>query len=349
MVAITNIIAAAALATTAFAAPGRRTSHQHHAKRGYDLTNINWDDALKNKDWSKVNFNGNAAAAPAAAAPAPVAPVAAAPAAPATPAAAAPVVAAAAAAAPVVALVTVTRVVAGKGTGAPVAAPVAAVVNSAVADNIVKAAVAPTLRTSTTQPPASAPTNPASGLLNMIPSGSEYAIQVVNNCAYDIWQAGWQTNKAGGIVDPRVLGNAMPAGSSINLAIPKSALGLQIWARTGCTGSGSGFNCAVGDCQGYQCSSIIWQKGPILAEFGSGLNTGMYDTDITAYDISAIPGNNVGCKIVPSISSCQTKYCPLGGCPLDQAWREDSDMHLGSPADTVCSNKSNFVVTFCPA
>ncbi|ORY73050.1 thaumatin family-domain-containing protein [Protomyces lactucae-debilis] len=183
----------------------------------------------------------------------------------------------------------------------------------------------------------------------MSPSGSEYAIQVVNNCAFDIWQAGWQTNKAGGIVDPRVLGNAMPAGSSITLAIPKSALGLQIWARTGCTGSGSSFTCAVGDCQGYQCSSIIWQKGPILAEFGSGLNTDMYNTDITAYDISAIPGNNVGCKIVPSVSSCQTKYCPLGGCALDQAWREDSDMHLGSPADTVCKNTSNFVVTFCPA
>ena len=200
------------------------------------------------------------------------------------------------------------------------------------------------------KPTTSAPSTPApaAGGVGMTAGAGEYNIQVVNNCPYTIWQAGWQTNTAGGLIAAGVKGNQMNAGSTNNLAIPKSALGVQIWARTGCTGSGSSFHCDVGDCQGFLCTSMIWQKGPIMAEFGSGLNTDMYNTGITAYDISAIPGNNVGCKIQPTKSSCETKYCPVSGCDNSQAWHFDSDMNLGSPADTTCSNDTNFVVTFCP-
>lgn len=315
------LAATAALLSTTGAFPGHRAGHKHHhlhrrapepiaqPEAQWDLSKVDWSAAMAKVDWSNVNYGSGKTNNNAPAA---------------------------AAAANVVAVTTTVAVV---GTAAPVAVrPVVATQAGNVAAAVTPAAVASTPSTSSS----------SSSNNNMTPGNNDYTVQVVNSCPYQIWQAGWQTNTAGGILPAAAKGNALAAGSSITLAIPKSALGVQLWARTGCSGSGSSFHCDVGDCQGFQCSSIIWQKGPIMAEFGSGLNTDMYNTGITAYDISAIPGNNVGCKIVPSISSCETKYCPLTGCDNTQAWHFDSDMNLGSPADTVCSNAANFVVTFCP-
>ncbi|BFZ54644.1 Thaumatin [Savitreella phatthalungensis] len=302
--------------------------HFQHAKRdaeaapGYDTSNVDWKQALKNVDWSKVNFNlvQGSSSVTNVDKTVTVAVVGTAPA------------------------TTLSSAVKPANNAAPATTP--ATTPAATTPATTPAAAA---TTSTTTPAAAGATTPASNGLWMTPSASEYAITVVNNCPYTIWQAGWQTNKAGALIADAVKGNTMLAGSKINLAIPKKAFGVQIWGRTGCTGSGSSFHCSVGDCQGYQCSSIIWQDGPVLAEFGSGLDNSIYNTDITAYDISAIPGNNLGVKIEPSITSCQTKYCPISGCSNDQAWHLASDMDLGSPADTICSNAANFVVTFCPA
>lgn len=313
-----TFVLAAAVAATANALPGSHKARHHHHRRQPAAQPEAAADAYdtSNVDWSKALANVNWATV-VYTGDAPVATT-------------------------TVAVVGTTLATLVSTTSAPAAGNVAAAAVSSATTAAGRAAL-------TTQTPiAAAATSAASSGLKMSASGSDYSIQVVNNCPHQIWQAGWQTNMAGGVMDAQVRGNAMSAGSSITLAVPKNALGVQLWARTGCTGSGSSFHCDVGDCQGFQCSSIIWQKGPIMAEFGSGLNTDMYNTDITAYDISAIPGNNVGVKIVPSISSCLTKHCPVSGCDNTQAWHLDSDMALGSPADTTCSNAANFVVTFCP-
>ena len=313
-------VTALCCATSISALPGLRHSHKHQhqeAKRDaepfYDTSKVDWNQALANVDWSKINYNlgtdnsNNKLAAGQQ---------------------------------------TVTVAVVGKTTVTPTSTSAFVAAAAAITTTLQLA----TAGTTTSSPPAAAGTsNAAAGLLQMVATNEQYSVKVVNNCPHTIWQAGWQTNTARALLDPQVKGNMMPAGSSITLAIHKKALGVQIWAREGCTGSGSTFTCAVGDCQGYQCTSIIWQGGPILAEFGAGLDTDMYNTDITAYDISAIPGNNVGVSILPDVSTCWKKICPKGGCAIDQAWQKDSDMHLGSPADTTCTNKANFVVTFCPA
>lgn len=308
------LLLAAITATSAL--PGlHKGGHQHHHRRhaeaeaDYDTAGVNWAEALANVDWASVDFDKTTSAAPAAAE---------------TP--------------------IYTTTVAVVGTQAP-QTTLATTRSPLVAGNVATAASAVTTSTSA----AAATTSSSSSSLDMSVSGDDYSIEVINNCGYTIWQAGWQTNTAGALISSAVKGNEMSAGNSITLAIPKAALGVQLWARTGCSGSGSSFTCQVGDCQGLECTSIIWQDGPIMAEFGSGLNTDIYNTDITAYDISAIPGNNVGVKIVPSISTCETKYCPLSGCSTTEAWQSASDIDLGSPADTTCSNEANFTVTFCPA
>ncbi|CCG83678.1 protein of unknown function [Taphrina deformans PYCC 5710] len=320
----TTLLLAALSATSAL--PGARKGHQHHrrhakadanaeavAEANNDYSNVNWAQALAGIDWATVKYTTTAAAAPVVAGTTTVA-----------------VVGAATAAPPSTTTSTSIPVVAGN------------VVQKA--QSFVTGVVNAVTSSTTTSAAAPAKTTTSSSV-----SSGEYAVTVINNCAYTIWQAGWQTNTAGALISSAVKGNEMAAGSSITLAIPKAAMGVQIWPRTGCTGSGSSFHCQVGDCQGFQCSSIIWQDGPIMAEFGSGLNTDQYNTGITAYDISAIPGNNCGAKIVPSKSSCETKYCPVSGCSTVQAWLAASDMELGSPADTTCSNDTNFTVTFCPA
>lgn len=317
--------------SAAAALPGARKAHHHHrrhaeAEADANYENVNWAEALAGIDWATVKYDSTTAAPQAA----------------------------------VVGTTTVAVVAAAVATTAQRTTLATQAVSSSAAvaaGNVVQKAqavvssiVAAVTPASTTSAAAAATTSAASSTSDSkSASSSEYNVNVINNCAHTIWQAGWQTNTAGGLISSEVKGNEMSAGANLNLVIPKSAMGVQIWARTGCTGSGSSFTCSVGDCQGYECSSIIWQGGPIMAEFGSGLNTDQYNTGITAYDISAIPGNNVGVKIVPSISSCETKYCPVSGCSTDQAWLSASDMDLGSPADTTCSDSANFTVTFCPA
>lgn len=316
-----------AAVSAASALPGvHKAGYKHHHRRNaeaavdYDTSGVNWAEALADVNWASVNFNQQATTASTKQEP------------------------------------TYTTTVAVVGTEAPATtqAPsttLAASTRIPLVSNVASAAVS---TSSAAAAPAATTSSSSSGTsssssLSMPVSSDEYSIEVVNNCGYTVWQAGWQTNTAGALISSQVKGNEMSAGSSISLAIPKAALGVQLWARTGCIGSGSSFTCEVGDCQGFECTSIIWQDGPILAEFGSGLNTDIYNTDITAYDISAIPGNNVGIEIVPSISSCERKLCPVTGCSTSQAWLSASDTDLGCPADTTCSNDANFTVTFCPA
>lgn len=317
--------------TAASALPGpRRNGHQHHhhkrhakAEANYDTSGVNWAAALADVDWNSVNFDstsGTTSSAPVTEKP----------------------------------IYTTTVAVVGKATTLATTTPSVAAGNVATAPTTTASTTSsapetPSSSSGTTSSAAPSSTTSTSSSLQMSTSSDEYSVEVINNCAYTIWQAGWQTNTAGALISSQVKGNQMSAGNSISLAIPKAALGVQLWARTGCSGSGSSFSCQVGDCQGFECTSIIWQGGPIMAEFGSGLNTDAYNTDITAYDISAIPGNNVGVEIVPSISTCETKLCPQSGCSTDQAWLSASDTDLGSPADTTCSDEANFTVTFCPA
>lgn len=303
-----------------------RRQHHHVARRpeptNYNLGNVNWGQALQAVDWSAVKFNGKS--------PAPT---------------------------PVAEQKEAETTVAVVGAAAPTPPPAAAKADVTVASMAPVAnnlAVDATIKVddSTSKKVSLNANANAKGNVNVNTKGSgrtHYNVNVINQCPETIWQAGWQTNTAGALIDNNFKGNEMAAGSSISLSVPLNALGVQIWARQGCSSSKGNFHCAVGDCQGFKCSSIIWQKGPILAEFGAGLNTGPYDTAITAYDISAIPGNNVGVKIVPSVGSCQTKLCPKSGCSIDQAWQRDEDIALGSPADTVCTNTADFTVTFCPS
>lgn len=182
-------------------------------------------------------------------------------------------------------------------------------------------------------------------------SGASYSVTMVNNCDETVWPAGYQTNTARGLLDAQYKGFVLAAGKSWTAHVPKDAYGIQFWARQGCTGSESddSFSCTVGDCSGYRCTDLNWRGGVIQAEFGSGQDTTRYNTAITAYDISAIGGNNVGMKIVPSLDSCLTKECPVEGCAKDQAWGSASQAQEGSPADTTCPNTADYTVTFCPS
>lgn len=304
--------------SAAAALPGAHKARHHHrrhaeAEANYDVSNVNWGEALANVNWADV-FGKTQTTTSVNAVPQ--------------------------------VLTTTVAVAAANTPAAVVSQAVGNVAKNAISEVVTgsRPQVTTVAPVATTATPVSVPSStPVSA------NGDEYTVTVVNNCAYTIWQAGWQTNTNGALISDDVKGNQMAAGASLSLPISKAALGVQIWARTGCHGTGSSFSCDVGDCQGLKCTSIIWQGGPIMAEFGSGLNTDVYNTGITAYDISAIPGNNVGAKIVPSKSSCETKYCPVSGCSHDQAWLSADDMSLGSPADTTCSNDTNFTVTFCPA
>lgn len=184
---------------------------------------------------------------------------------------------------------------------------------------------------------------------NVARAAQTYSITMVNGCSSKVWPAGWQTNTERGILDKQYKGSELDAGKNWTIQAPVDAYGLQFWARQGCTGTeGSDFSCTVGDCSGYQCTDLNWRGGVIQAEFGSGQDTSTYNTGITSYDLSAIGGNNVGMKIVPSMSQCLTKSCPVSGCGTDQAWQSATDFQLGSPADTTCSNSADYTIYLCP-
>lgn len=189
---------------------------------------------------------------------------------------------------------------------------------------------------------AAAPTNVARS------TADTYTITMVNNCQQKVWPAGWQTNKARGILDKAYMGTELDAGKNWTITAPVDAYGLQFWARQECTGSqaANDFVCNIGDCSGYQCTDLNWRGGVIQAEFGSGQDTSTYNTAITSYDLSAIGGNNVGMKLVPSLSQCLTKTCPLSGCDSTQAWHTAGANY---EADTTCSNAADFTLYLCPS
>lgn len=180
---------------------------------------------------------------------------------------------------------------------------------------------------------------------------STYNITMVNSCPGTVWPAGWQTDTSRGKLSTEYMGSTLASGDSWTIEVPNNALGLQFWARQECTGSSGSddFSCEIGDCGGYQCTELNYHGGVIQAELGAGLGTSIYNTDITSYDLSAIGGNNVGMRIVPSITTCETRLCPVSGCAADQAWSSAGQSGIGSPADTTCSDKADFTIYFCPA
>ncbi|KYG41976.1 hypothetical protein M433DRAFT_147199 [Acidomyces richmondensis BFW] len=70
----------------------------------------------------------------------------------------------------------------------------------------------------------------------------------------------------------------------------------------------------------------------------------------TAYDLSVMPGSELGISVKPSNPNCPSKTCLLDNCPLDQGWTNPDQVNLGSPANSVCYHGiTNFEVTFCPS
>lgn len=130
---------------------------------------------------------------------------------------------------------------------------------------------------------------------NVARTTTDYQISFVNECGTTVWPAGWQTDTTGGILASEYMGTELAANETWQVSVPNTAFGLQFWARQECTGSASSddFSCAVGDCGGFLCTELNWQGGVILAELGAGTDTSVYNTDITAYDLSAIGGQNV--------------------------------------------------------
>ncbi len=90
------------------------------------------------------------------------------------------------------------------------------------------------------------------------------------------------------------------------LTVPHGWDSGRLWARTGCTGSGTNLKCEVGDCKGLAACAVSGDPPVSLAELtlDGGKNVGQPDN----YDVSFVDGWNFQITIAPKTrtASCKT-------------------------------------------
>jgi len=172
-----------------------------------------------------------------------------------------------------------------------------------------------------------------------------YTITVYNQCPYTVWPAAQQTDFVETVkIDSQYTGTTLASGKKWTMTVPTQAMGLRVWARTGCNADAT--TCDVGTCTGgLLCTQPMLTSSMTVAEFGYS----SYLSGMIFYDLSLIQGNTMGMQITPSDTTCETKKCLTSGCALSEAWHSASDAASGSPADTGCKLPATYTLTFCPS
>jgi len=168
-------------------------------------------------------------------------------------------------------------------------------------------------------------------------TGAYYMIQIVNQCSQTVWPGVGQTGSSPGQVSYADSGFELAPGADRVIAVPTNWVAGRVFGRTGCTGSGDDFSCAVGDCGGLSCSESTGVSGVTLAEFSYS------DMVETFYNISLVSGFNLGMKITTTDSTCPAFECSSNSCSDTQAYLP------GSSANPChgCPLSAGYVVTFC--
>lgn len=163
-------------------------------------------------------------------------------------------------------------------------------------------------------------------------------INVINSCSETVWPGVGQVSSSPGKIMTHDAGFELAPGVQKVIYAPADWVAGRVFARTGCTGSGDSFTCAVGDCGAFACGDSTGVSGVTLAEFS-------YSEMVkTFYNISLISGYNVGMKITPTDDTCPTFDCPDGDCSDQQAYRSND----GTNPCAGCGLNSGFTVEFCP-
>nr|AGV54272.1 osmotin-like protein [Phaseolus vulgaris] len=130
-------------------------------------------------------------------------------------------------------------------------------------------------------------------------------LTLVNNCNYTVWPA----------IQPNA-GHPVLAGGGFTLhtlthqsiPVPDVHWSGRVWARTGCTYSGTAFSCASGDCGGrLQCNGAGGAAPASLAQVEAHHGNG----DYVSYSVSLVDGFNVPMTVTPHEGK---GVCPVVGC-----------------------------------
>lgn len=197
---------------------------------------------------------------------------------------------------------------------------------------------------------------------------------VKNNCPYTVWAAA----VPGG-------GKQMNSGDTWTVTANPGQTGARIWARTGCTATGSnGLQCNTGDCGGLlQCTGYGTPPNT-LAEYALNQFNNMDFFDISLVDGFNVPMNFLpvsnGCSKGPTCTADVNAQCPdqlkaNGGCnnPCTVFKTDNYCCNSGSCGPTnysmyfkgmcpdaysypkddatstfTCPSGTNYAVTFCP-
>ncbi|CAD5228514.1 unnamed protein product [Bursaphelenchus okinawaensis] len=145
---------------------------------------------------------------------------------------------------------------------------------------------------------------------------ADIQITVVNQCSQTIWPGVWSQADI-----PENGGFELAAGAQQVLTVPTGWTAGRIWARTGCTGSGTSLTCETGACgNGLQCNGTTGATPASLAEITMTSTTGGNDV----YDVSYVDGSNIPVVMQPvdgtftPDSSQGQYYCAeAGACSQD--------------------------------
>ncbi|KAL9260234.1 Thaumatin-like protein [Drosera capensis] len=120
-------------------------------------------------------------------------------------------------------------------------------------------------------------------------SANAATFTITNNCPYTVWAAA----VPGG-------GQQLDNGQTWTVTAPSGTTGGRIWARTGCSVTGSnGLTCQTGDCGGLLQCRGYGQAPNTLAEYGLD----QFD-NLDFFDMSLVAGFNVPMQFVPVSGGC---------------------------------------------
>ncbi|CAN1150408.1 Osmotin-like protein [Linum perenne] len=151
-----------------------------------------------------------------------------------------------------------------------------------------------------------------SSLLLLLPSSSTstpppLTLTLVNNCPFTVYpaiqpSAGFPILQNGGFPLQSLTHRSFPG--------PTSLWSGRIWARTGCTQTGSTFCCATGDCSNrLECNGLGGSTPATLVQLT--LHHGDNNNDFSSYGVSLVDGFNVPLTVTPHEGK---GTCPVVGC-----------------------------------
>lgn len=168
------------------------------------------------------------------------------------------------------------------------------------------------------------------------PPEGPHKITFHNQSSQEIWVGAFATGAdattytAVGTWDPMW---KLTAGDSKAITVPFTFKDGRFWARTGCTYTGGeGLTCAVGDCQGLNCT-VSGLPPVTLAEFTMMGGDGK---GVDNYDVSMVDGYNILIKITPrpqsSTASPDKLFCDEIACKTNPVcWSEGLWPSAASP------------------